>query len=145
MRIFKPNRETSQDIYVCLGLTSRGQPLHRAVRNGLDTDILLSLAELMESNTREVAGWLGISRTTLYRRLRSGRLSCAESDKIIGMIRMLEAATRLFDGDCEEAIRWMRIPVSGLGDKCPVQYLRTNVESQAVIDLIERLDHGVFS
>lgn len=145
MKIFKPNCDTPEGIYVFLSLPSRGQALHRAVRNGLDAATLRSLAEFMGSNTPQVANWLGISRTTLYRRLRSGRLSCAESDKIIAMIRAMEAAIRLFDNDRGEAIRWMRTPLAGLGDRSPLQSLRTYVESQTVIDLINRLEHGVFN
>jgi putative toxin-antitoxin system antitoxin component (TIGR02293 family) len=99
----------------------------------------------MKSNIQQVADWLGVSRTTLYRRLKSGRLSCPESDRIVGMASVLEAAARLFDDDREEAIRWMRTPLRGLGNKSPVQNLQTNVERDAVIELIYRLERGVFS
>lgn len=39
----------------------------------------------------------------------------------------------------------MTRPVRGLGDRRPMDMLSTSAESQAVIDLIVRLEHGVFS
>jgi putative toxin-antitoxin system antitoxin component (TIGR02293 family) len=41
-------------------------------------------------------------------------------------------------------IGWMSTPVRGLG-KCPIDMLETRVETQAVLDLIGRLENGVLA
>lgn len=143
--MFEFSHSPPSGVFVYLGLPSRGQALHNAVRNGLDVRVLRNLAVLMDSNIRQVADWLDISRTTLYRRLKSGRFSTTESDAIVRMAEVLKAAVQLFDDDRDQAIRWMRSPIKGLDNKSPLDSLQTNVESQAVIELIHRLEHGVFS
>jgi len=145
IKMFEFSHSPPNGVFVYLGLPSRGQSLHNAVRNGLDVRVLRNLAVLMDSNIRQVSDWLDISRTTLYRRLKSGRFSSTESDAIVRMAKVLEAAVQLFDDDRDQAIRWMRSSIKGLDNKSPLDSLQTNVESQAVIDLINRLEHGVFS
>lgn len=145
IKLFEPSHCPPNGVFVYLSLPSRGQALHNAVRNGLDVRVLRDLAVLMDSNIRQVADCLDISRTTLYRRLKLGRFSSKESDAIVRMAEVLEAAVQLFDDDSDQAIRWMRSSIKGLDNKSPLDSLQTNVESQAVIELIHRLEHGVFS
>ncbi|KPW89479.1 MULTISPECIES: antitoxin Xre/MbcA/ParS toxin-binding domain-containing protein [Pseudomonas] len=54
-------------------------------------------------------------------------------------------AGQLFDGDLQAARKWMVSPVLGLGSKSPVDMLGTQVEIEAVFDLIGRLMHGVIT
>ncbi|MBU2113331.1 MAG: DUF2384 domain-containing protein [Gammaproteobacteria bacterium] len=55
------------------------------------------------------------------------------------------AASNLFDGDMAATNKWLNEPVFGLGDKAPVDMLNSETETQHVLDLIGRLEHGVFS
>lgn len=55
------------------------------------------------------------------------------------------AASNLFDGDMAATHKWLNEPAYGLGDKAPVDMLNSETETQQVLDLIGRLEHGVFS
>ncbi|MDP2715703.1 antitoxin Xre/MbcA/ParS toxin-binding domain-containing protein [Rheinheimera sp.] len=55
------------------------------------------------------------------------------------------AASNLFDGDMAATHKWLNEPAYSLGDKAPVDMLNSETETQQVLDLIGRLEHGVFS
>nr|WP_237150797.1 MULTISPECIES: antitoxin Xre/MbcA/ParS toxin-binding domain-containing protein [unclassified Pseudomonas] len=59
------------------------------------------------------------------------------------MIAVFEQALFLFEDDAATATEWMSSPVRGLGSKRPLEMLRTRVETNAVLDLIGRLQRGV--
>jgi putative toxin-antitoxin system antitoxin component (TIGR02293 family) len=55
-----------------------------------------------------------------------------------------EAAIELFEGDRDAARRWLTSPVCGLGNARPVDFADNEPGASEVLDLIGRLNHGVF-
>jgi putative toxin-antitoxin system antitoxin component (TIGR02293 family) len=49
----------------------------------------------------------------------------------------------LFEDGVSAATKWMCSPVRGLGSRRPIDMLCTRVETNAVLDLIGRLERGV--
>ncbi|EJM62359.1 putative toxin-antitoxin system antitoxin component, TIGR02293 family [Pseudomonas sp. GM50] len=88
---------------------------------------------------------LGMSRSTLARRAKDGRFTSVEGDRLYSLATVLDAAYELFEGDVSTARDWMISPARGLGRKAPLYMLRTRVETQAVLDLIGRLENGVLA
>ena len=60
-------------------------------------------------------------------------------------VKILVAAVGLFDGNEKEALRWLRNPVKALGNKRPVDMLSNDADTQIVLNVIGRLEHGVFT
>jgi hypothetical protein len=52
-------------------------------------------------------------------------------------------ALSLLENDVVAATKWMSSQVQGIGSKRPLDMLRTRVETEAVFDLIGRLERGV--
>ncbi|WP_429441085.1 antitoxin Xre/MbcA/ParS toxin-binding domain-containing protein [Pseudomonas sp. ILQ215 TE3946] len=77
------------------------------------------------------------------RRAKTGRLNTVESDRLVGLIAVFEQALSLFEDDVSAATKWMCSPVRGLGSRRPIDMLCTRVETNAVLDLIGRLERGV--
>lgn len=140
---YRPNVPLTEGIWASLGLPSRGSQLHDLVRQGLPFDFLDQLASLLRMERKVLCQSICLSPTTLARRAKAGRLTCAESDRLHSLTLVLHAAYELFDGDAEAVKRWMTVPVRGLGSKAPLEMLGTRVEAQAVIDLLGRLENGV--
>lgn len=65
-----------------------------------------------------------------------------EADK--NFAQVFQAALALF-GSKEAAHRWLNHPVQGLGNKRPIDMLSTAEDTKLVLNLIGRLEHGVFS
>jgi putative toxin-antitoxin system antitoxin component (TIGR02293 family) len=145
VKTFKPSNNKTTGIWSEVGLPSRGQALHVAVAEGIATAVYASLAKAMSSDTQELSKLLFISATTAHRREKVGRFNTSESDKIVRATKVFVSSVGLFEGDRKSANKWMRTPVKGLGGKAPIEMLGTSVESEAVLDLIGRLEHGVFA
>lgn len=93
----------------------------------------------------EVAASVGVPARTLHRRKTSGaRLDSSESEKMLRLARVGAAAIDVF-GDEEKARLWLRSPIRALGDATPASLLDTDVGAEAVLDVLTRIEHGVYS
>ena len=54
-------------------------------------------------------------------------------------------ALQLFEGDSEQARRWLSQPARALGGVSPLAYLDTEAGAAEVRRLIGRLEHGVYA
>jgi putative toxin-antitoxin system antitoxin component (TIGR02293 family) len=93
----------------------------------------------------ELGEVLQISPRTLIRRKKSGHLIREESERVLRFTRIISAALSLFDGDQEGANAWMRRENRALGGKTPLGMASTEIGGEEVLNLIGRLEHGVFS
>lgn len=145
VKIFRPAANPLSSPLAGIGLPARGQSLFLVVKAGLDASVFNQLASLMGTSPKKLAQWLGMSSSTFYRRLKRGRFGSDESDRTVRAAKMFSESVSLFDGDQGAARIWIRTPLKGLNGKAPVQLLQTGVECQALLDLIGRLENGVFS
>ena len=84
-----------------------------------------------------------LSSSMLTRRAKAGRFTSAESDRLYSLTNVLRAANDLFGGDTKAVGRWMTTPDRGLGFKAPLAMLDTRVETDSLLGLMGRLEHGV--
>lgn len=99
-----------------------------------------SLAIPMET----LAPKLGISRATLHRRKRAGRLGPEESDRVFRFARLMGKAVEVLESE-ESARRWLTSPQVGLSGATPLDYARTEAGAREVEDLLIRIEFGVYS
>lgn len=126
-----------------IGLPSRGTKLYELVHQGFSFELLDQLATLLQIPRADISHAIGVSPSTLTRRAKVGRFNTAESDRLMALMAMFEKACVLFENDAGAASKWMTTPIRGLGTKRPLEMLRTRVETNAVLDLIDRLETGV--
>lgn len=91
------------------------------------------------------AGVIGIPERTLARRKKENRLSPEESERLLRVSKLFEDSLRLFEGDREAAVNWLRTPKKALKNQSPLQFARTEIGAREVENLIGRVEHGVFS
>jgi putative toxin-antitoxin system antitoxin component (TIGR02293 family) len=119
--------------------------LIQKVENGLPYTAFERLVKLLNSSASEVADLLRIPHRTLNRRKKSGFLTHEESERILRMSRIVNAAFNLYEGRQESAISWLRKENRALGGETPLSMSGTEIGSEEVLNLIGRLEHGVFS
>ena len=118
---------------------------HQAIRAGYPIQSAIDLESALDITNKETAELLGISPSTLARRKnKGGNLTKQESDKAYRVQRIARDALSLFEGDLEEARKWLKTPMEILGGDTPLAYCDTEAGAQFVRDLIGRLEHGVF-
>lgn len=142
---YRPGAPPTVSLWDNLGLPNRGSKLHECIHNGLPFSLLEHLSRETGIELRVLSKSVGISRSTLARRVKAGRLTCAESDRLYSIATIFDAAIELFEWDVMAVRNWMTSPVRGLDGKAPMEMLSTRVESRAVLDLIGRLEHGVIA
>lgn len=114
-----------------------------AVRDGLDWSAFDATARAVDGSTEEVATGLGLAKRTLDRRRTLGRLEPAESERVVRLARIAARATEVL-GDAGAMQRWIREPNRALGGRTPLGLLDTEIGAQAVLDVLGRIEHGVF-
>ena len=93
------------------------------------------LRQTIDLPLEQLAKKLLISRSTLQRRKAAGRLSPAESDKVMRFSRLLQQATELF-GNIDKARAWLKHPQRGLGGAIPLDYAETEIGAREVEKLL---------
>lgn len=114
------------------------------VRRGLPSAALESLTGNLGLPQAELAAVLGIPERTLARRKKEGTLSPEESAKLVRLARAAGRATEVFE-DRDAALRWLKRPNRALAGEAPLRLLDTEIGAESVMDLLGRIEHGVFS
>jgi putative toxin-antitoxin system antitoxin component (TIGR02293 family) len=169
-RIYRPEivtaRKSSQEAVVrqsafraVFGHEIPSDELAKSIRAGFPVSVVGRLQEVLEAPQGMLLKIVHISPSTLTRRRGktttprlSGkgmeepqRLTPDESGRIYRVTAVLEDAMRLFEGDREAALRWLKQPAKALGGATPLSYLDTEAGADAVRDLIGRLEYGVIT
>ncbi len=129
-----------------LGLKSMDVPtLIKAASAGLSWNSVKRFLGATGLNQQQLAGYLEIPERTFARRREAGALDRRESEKLLRLAEIWEAALELFDGDEARTRAWLVAPAFGLGNAAPIDYARTEFGGREVRALIGRIADGVFS
>ncbi|HTZ60948.1 MAG TPA: antitoxin Xre-like helix-turn-helix domain-containing protein [Acidobacteriaceae bacterium] len=133
-------------IAAAFGLKTIDVPaLIRAANAGLSWSSVKRFLKATGLNQQQLADYLDIPNRTFARRREAGSLDRRESEKVLRLAEIWEAALELFDGDDERTRGWLLAPAFGLGNATPIDYARTEFGGREVRALIGRIADGVFS
>ena len=121
-----------------------GASLLERVREGLPWGEFRALQGLLGLTPEELARLLGISRSTMLRRKRAGRLDTSESDRVVRLARLFSQACEILGGE-EVARQWLTQPARGLGHVPPLELAETETGAREVENLLGRLAYGVYT
>ncbi|MEQ4731888.1 MULTISPECIES: type II RES/Xre toxin-antitoxin system antitoxin [Providencia] len=143
----QPTASSFKPLWRHVGLPAeRGIELTHFLRQGLSVSVLDNIQEWSGMSKTELLRISGINERNIARRKNAGQpLNADESERIARLVRVFDAAVRLFNGDKHAASDWLNHPVKGLGHLRPIELIATESGAIEVIDLIGRIEHGVFS
>jgi putative toxin-antitoxin system antitoxin component (TIGR02293 family) len=118
--------------------------LIRLIHTGLPVGELSALQNTIGVTSQQLVQMIGISRATLHRRMASGRLGSAESERVVRFARLMGTAVKVLESE-ENARKWLRSPQFGLGGAVPLDYAATEMGAREVEDLLGRIEYGVYS
>jgi putative toxin-antitoxin system antitoxin component (TIGR02293 family) len=113
------------------------------LKRGLPADSFDRLRQRLNISDNALARIVQISKRTLDRRRATGRLTTDESERVLRIAQVYDMAVEVF-GSRKKAENWLKKPARGLGGKIPLQYADTNLGTHEVINLLGRIDHGIF-
>ena len=82
-------------------------------------------------------------RTLQHRRSRREKLTVEESDRVLRMMRVLAQTEGVYESR-ERALAWLRRPHPRLGERTPLELLKTDAGSRIVEELLVQIDEGMF-
>jgi putative toxin-antitoxin system antitoxin component (TIGR02293 family) len=113
------------------------------VREGFPSRVLAALAGNLELTRGELAAALGIAERTLARRRKDGVFTAEESAKLLRLARVAQRAAEVFER-AELALDWLKRPNRAFAGEMPLALLDTEVGAETVLDVLGRIEHGVF-
>lgn len=115
-----------------------------AIESGqVPTGVVSGLAGCLQTDCKDTLKLLKMSRSTFYRRKRSGVLSRGEADRVYRYVRLYTFAHTLFHGDADSAREWLSRPADAFRSKTPLQHATTEIGAHEVETLIGRIRHGI--
>ena len=145
-RTFVPGRvhkATRSGVWATVGLKSAGLEASKEISKGYSFAKLHKLSKYTNLDNQELAVCIGLKPATLSRRKSHGTFNVAESDRMYRFSSIVAAAEGLFEGDTFKAMAWLKKPRSALGGNIPIDMSETSYDTQLVLDLIGKLEHGV--
>lgn len=114
------------------------------IKAGLPAGIVDALCRELEISRKELARVAGVAERTLNRKIQEGRLNADQSERFNRMAQMLNRTIEVL-GSKEQAVRWLKNPRTYFGGKPPLDFADTELGSREVLNLLGRIEHGVFS
>jgi putative toxin-antitoxin system antitoxin component (TIGR02293 family) len=114
------------------------------IKVGIPASAIRLLQMQMDVTTDQLASTVNIPSRTLSRRIREGRLRSDESERVVRIVRLFVRATEIL-GSKDHARQWMRNPQRALGGQKPLDYADTEPGAEEVMNLLGRLEQGVFT
>jgi putative toxin-antitoxin system antitoxin component (TIGR02293 family) len=129
---------------VVYGRGTKDRELHTAVREGLPFRSFQHVAEALDLGAAELAGLIGVAPRTLGRRKVAKTLSAAESDRLVGLARIVWLAEETL-GTKENVRGWLRHPNRAMGGVPPLSCLDTEPGRRLVEQTLLQIQYGIIS
>lgn len=123
---------------------SSQQDLISAVRRGLRIAAVDAVIEELDAPRSEVLPALRLARRTMERRRATGRLRPEESERVYRLAKVFASAESIL-GTKEKAKHWLVTRNRALGNVTPLSLLETEAGVDEVIDVLGRIEFGVYS
>lgn len=114
------------------------------IKRGLPISSFEKLQASYDVSTDRMAEIVGIPRSTLIRRKKSGLLDRFASERVVRFARLFAIAEDVFE-DRTAARNWLNQPARALGGEKPIDYADTEIGAREVENLLGRIEHGVFT
>lgn len=140
----EPGQGAMTDVSQILGVPRADSPLHwiNKIESGLPAKSIRNFARRYALPDNLISEILVMSRSTLMRRRKDGRLTESESDDLVRIAGLYAMAENVLEGK-DSAAQWMREPNRSLGGAAPIDYARTTIGSREVENLLGRIEHGI--
>jgi len=115
------------------------------IRAGLPSEVIMSVVKSSAVSEEVIYQALRIAkRTAARRKAKSARLKASESELIYRFSRVLVTAREVL-GDKDKAREWSLTENAALNGERPIDLLDTGIGFDDVMDVLRRIEFGVYS
>lgn len=117
----------------------------KVIRTGFPPRVIETVAKSASFSVDEIYQVLRIARRTAARRKATGtRLKALESERLYRLSCIFVTATEVL-GNASRARSWVLEPNRGLDGERPIDLLDTGIGFEDVMDILRRIEFGVYS
>ena len=114
-------------------------------RQGVNTQRVDQLSQLLGLSLKEMAALLQIAERTLHRFRSEGRLDQQASERLLLLDNLAAHGLQVFDDRADAFANWLRYPLRELQNQTSFQLLTTISGFSLVDDVLTRIEYGVYS
>lgn len=115
-----------------------------ALKGVLKNDYSQFVHLIIKISDKDFALIAGTSARTLSRLKPNQNLPPQAADVTISLMRAHRKATEIF-GSEENSVKWLKTPNAALGGITPVQAMSSRFGAEEVMDILGRIEYGVYS
>ncbi|WP_373546434.1 antitoxin Xre/MbcA/ParS toxin-binding domain-containing protein [Chamaesiphon sp.] len=115
------------------------------VRRGLSIESFKRVASYYQLSDAQMSKVVGTSVRTIVRLQKEDKpLNATWSDRLYRLARVAAQAQDVFES-ADTATSWLKRPNRGLNGHAPVDLLDTDAGTEQVVELLDRIEYGVYS
>jgi putative toxin-antitoxin system antitoxin component (TIGR02293 family) len=115
------------------------------VRRGLSIESFKRVASYYQLSDLQMSKVVGTSIRTIVRLQKEDKpLNATWSDRLYRLARVAAQAQEVFES-ADTATSWLKRPNRGLNGHAPVDLLDTDAGTEQVVELLDRIEYGVYS
>jgi putative toxin-antitoxin system antitoxin component (TIGR02293 family) len=115
------------------------------VRQGLPIESFKRVSEYFQLSDAQMSKTIGTSLRTIVRLQKESKpLNPLWSDRLYRLARVAARAETVFENS-QTATNWLKRPNRALSDRAPVDLLDTDAGTEQVVELLDRIEYGVYS
>ena len=116
-------------------ITEKGFPISVAQR----------VQKRLNLSNKQFSEMLNLSESTFQRRIKNqSLLSAGESEKVVDFSKIIAKGVDVFEDELDFKT-WLESPVLALGNKKPLDLLGSSIGREEVLNVLFRIEHGIFS
>jgi putative toxin-antitoxin system antitoxin component (TIGR02293 family) len=117
----------------------------QVVRNGLSIESFKRVAGYYQLSDAQMSKVVGTSVRTIVRLQKEQKpLNATWSDRLYRLARVAAQAQDVFES-AETATSWLKRPNRALAGHAPIDLLDTDAGTEQVVELLDRIEYGVYS
>ncbi len=114
------------------------------INTGITKTALQNLASYLSFSMHQMATLLPVTERTIQRYTPQKHFNPIISEHILQIAEVAAKGSEVFKNK-ENFITWLNLPNKALANKTPLSLLNTKYGTDMVLDVLVRIEHGVFS
>lgn len=114
------------------------------INGGIPKKALINLVNYLGMSIQQIAELLPLTKRTIERYTPNQRFNSVVSEHVLQLAVIAAKSDDVFDSK-EQFRLWLDLPNKALGNKSPFSIMNTRLGTDMVLDILGRIEHGVYS
>ena len=113
-------------------------------RRGLPKSVIITISSLLGISMEKMSDLIHISHRTIQRKSPEDLLNVYSTEQVLEIAQVISRGIEVFNS-LEIFTKWLHQDIRYLNFQKPLDYLDTSFGTKMVLDILGRIEHGVYS